>query len=143
MALSVEEREQFLAEPHIAALAVDSGESPDRAPLNIPIWYGYTPGGDAWIVTGVDSRKAKLIASAGRFSLMVDRAEPTVRYVTVEGPVVSTEIATKEQMREVSARYVAPERLEEYLTTFDQNYGEQLLIRMRPERWLSADMGAV
>lgn len=36
MALSREEREKFLAEPHIAALAVDAGEG--RAPLTVPIW---------------------------------------------------------------------------------------------------------
>ncbi|MCZ9342993.1 pyridoxamine 5'-phosphate oxidase family protein, partial [Streptomyces sp. TRM76130] len=37
MALSRAEREQFLAEPHIAALAVDAGAG--RAPLTVPIWY--------------------------------------------------------------------------------------------------------
>ncbi len=45
MALTREEREQFLAEPHIAALAVDAGAG--RAPLTVPIWYQYEPGGDA------------------------------------------------------------------------------------------------
>ncbi|MBW8802097.1 MAG: pyridoxamine 5'-phosphate oxidase family protein, partial [Streptomyces sp.] len=43
MALTREQREQFLAEPHVAALAVDAGEG--RAPLALPIWYQYTPGG--------------------------------------------------------------------------------------------------
>lgn len=85
MALNTEEREQFLAEPHIAALAVDSGAE-DRAPLAVPIWYQYAPGGDIWIMTGADSRKDKLITSAGRFSLLVERVTPTVRYVSVEGP---------------------------------------------------------
>ena len=44
--LSVADREQFLAEPHIAALSVAAG--PDRGPLTLPIWYQYEPGGEAW-----------------------------------------------------------------------------------------------
>jgi nitroimidazol reductase NimA-like FMN-containing flavoprotein (pyridoxamine 5'-phosphate oxidase superfamily) len=47
MALSREEREQFLAEPHIGALSVV--ERPDRAPLTVPIWYQYNPGGELWV----------------------------------------------------------------------------------------------
>ena len=85
MDLSVRDRELFLAEPHIAALSVSAG--PDRGPWSVPIWYGYTPGGEAWVLTTAGSRKARLIEAAGRFTLTVDRLEPTVRYVSVEGPV--------------------------------------------------------
>jgi hypothetical protein len=88
MALSVEEREQFLAEPHIGALSVI--ERPDRAPLTVPIWYQYTSGGELWVLTAPDARKTRAIDVAGRFSLMVQRTEPTVRYVSVEGPVTRT-----------------------------------------------------
>ncbi|NEE27171.1 pyridoxamine 5'-phosphate oxidase family protein, partial [Streptomyces sp. SID7982] len=94
MALTREEREQFLAEPHVAALAVASGNG-DRAPLSVPIWYEYEAGGDVRILTGRTSRKAELIAAAGRFTLLVDRLEPTIRYVSVEGPVVDTRPATR------------------------------------------------
>ncbi|CAM5599549.1 hypothetical protein SALBM311S_07869 [Streptomyces alboniger] len=41
MALTHEERAEFLAEPHVAALAVDAGAG--RAPLTVPIWYQYEP----------------------------------------------------------------------------------------------------
>ncbi|NEE17796.1 pyridoxamine 5'-phosphate oxidase family protein, partial [Streptomyces sp. SID7499] len=75
------------AEPHVAALSVASRGS-DRAPLSVPIWYQYAPGGDVRILTGRTSRKAELIDAAGRFTLLVDRLEPTIRYVSVEGPVV-------------------------------------------------------
>ena len=44
MALSKEEREQFLAEPHIGALSVSAGDK--RGPLTVPIWYQYSPGGE-------------------------------------------------------------------------------------------------
>ncbi|MET9761468.1 pyridoxamine 5'-phosphate oxidase family protein [Streptomyces sp. NPDC006372] len=141
MALTREEREQFLAEPHIAALAVDAG--PGRAPLTVPIWYQYAPGGDIWIMTGLDSRKNQLISAAGRFSLMVDRLEPTIRYVSVEGPVVDTSPATLEQLREISARYLPAEKVDGYVDSAWKSHGEQLVLRMRPERWVSSDLGQV
>lgn len=81
--LTRSEREQFLAEPHVAALSVNAGEG--RAPLSVPIWYQYEPGGDVWILTGLGSRKQQLIEAAGRFSLLVDTVEPGLKYVSVEG----------------------------------------------------------
>ncbi|MER7777822.1 pyridoxamine 5'-phosphate oxidase family protein [Streptomyces sp. NPDC096191] len=141
MALTREEREKFLAEPHIAALAVD-GEA-GRAPLTVPIWYQYEPGGDVWIMTGLDSRKNQRIRAAGRFSLMVDRLEPTIRYVSVEGPVVDTVPATEENLREISARYLPAEKVDGYVAFATANHGEQVIVRMRPERWVSSDLGSV
>ena len=52
--LSAHDREQFLAEPHIAALSVSDG--PGRGPLTVPIWYQYEPGGEPWVLTGAGSR---------------------------------------------------------------------------------------
>ncbi|WP_371566945.1 pyridoxamine 5'-phosphate oxidase family protein [Streptomyces canus] len=141
MALTREQREQFLAEPHIAALAVDAGEG--RAPLALPIWYQYTPGGDIWIMTGRDSRKHELIRAAGRFSLLVERVEPTIRYVSVEGPVVDTRPGTGEDLREISARYLPAEKVDGYVEFASKNHGEQVIIRMRPERWVTSDLGTV
>ncbi|MEV5014008.1 pyridoxamine 5'-phosphate oxidase family protein [Streptomyces sp. NPDC053780] len=141
MALTREEREKFLAEPHIAALAVDAEAG--RAPLTVPIWYQYEPGGDVWIMTGLDSRKNQRIRAAGRFSLMVDRLEPTIRYVSVEGPVVDTVPATEENLREISARYLPAEKVDGYVAFATANHGEQVVVRMRPERWVSSDLGSV
>jgi len=141
MALTREQREQFLAEPHVAALAVDAGEG--RAPLALPIWYQYTPGGDIWIMTGRDSRKHELIRAAGRFSLLIDRVEPTLRYVSVEGPVVDTRPGTVEDLREISARYLPAEKVDGYVEFAAKNHGEQVILRMRPERWVTSDLGTV
>jgi hypothetical protein len=141
MALTREQREQFLAEPHVAALAVDAGEG--RAPLALPIWYQYTPGGDIWIMTGRDSRKHELIRAAGRFSLLVERVEPTIRYVSVEGPVVETRPGTVEDLREISARYLPAEKVDGYVEFAAKNHGEQVILRMRPERWVTSDLGTV
>ncbi|MFD3722197.1 pyridoxamine 5'-phosphate oxidase family protein [Streptomyces sp. NPDC058674] len=143
MALSRTEREQFLAEPHVAALAVSAGAEGDRAPLTVPIWYQYAPGGDVWIMTGRDSRKAELIRSAGRFTLMVDRLEPTIRYVSVEGPVLSSVPATREQLVEISSRYLPADKVEGYVDFAWKDHGEQVVFHMRPQRWVSSDLGNV
>ena len=139
--LSVRDRESFLAEPHIAALSVAAG--PHRGPLTVPVWYQYIPGGEAWVLTGADSRKAKLIQAAGRFTLMVERLDPTVRYVSVEGPVVRTEPATDAMMTELATRYLTPEKVDSYLEFARTELGDHVAIYLRPERWLSADLGNI
>jgi Pyridoxamine 5'-phosphate oxidase len=141
MALSREEREQMLAEPHIAALAVDAGSDGARAPLNVPIWYGYSPGGEVWIMTGRDSRKAELIERAGRFSLMVERIQPSVRYVSIEGPITGIAPGTHDDLVTISSRYLPPEQVDPYVKIAEADHGPQVVIRMRPEHWLSADLG--
>ncbi|MFG2592436.1 pyridoxamine 5'-phosphate oxidase family protein [Streptomyces sp. NPDC048438] len=142
MALTRTEREQFLAEPHIGALAVNAAEE-GRAPLTVPIWYQYAPGGDLWIMTGRDSRKGAAIARAGRFSIMADRLMPTIRYVSVEGPVVATLPATREQLVEMSSRYLPAEKVEGYVDFAWKEHGAQVVIHMRPQHWLSSDLGQV
>lgn len=140
MALSVQEREQFLAEPHVGSLAVE--RSSERAPLTVPIWYQYTPGGQLWISTGQDSQKARAIRDAGRFSLMVQRTEPTVRYVSVEGQVTRIDPGTAELSQEMAGRYLPPDKVAEFVEYERTHLGEHVAIYMRPEHWLSADMGS-
>ncbi|MDT0306185.1 pyridoxamine 5'-phosphate oxidase family protein [Streptomyces sp. DSM 44917] len=138
MALTRDEREEFLAAPHIAALAVDAG--PGRGPLVVPIWYAYEPGGRPWVLTGADSRKARLIRAAGRFSLMVERLEPTVRYVSVEGPAELTP-ADEATHRTMASRYLTGAPLDAYLT-MARDFGPQVVIHLTPTHWLSSDMGS-
>jgi hypothetical protein len=137
--LSVSDRELFLAEPHIAALSVSAGSS--RGPFTVPMWYQYAPGGEAWVLTEVSSRKARLIEAAGRFTLMADRTTPTIRYVSVEGPVTRTIPGTDDLVREIAARYLPPEKAAAYLEFARAELGEQIAIYLRPERWLTADLG--
>jgi hypothetical protein len=137
--LSVSERELFLAEPHVAALSVTAG--PARGPLTVPIWYQYTPGGEAWVLCELASLKVRLIEAAGRFSLMADRVAPTTRYVSVEGPVTRMVPGTDEQTREIAARYLPPDKAQAYFEYAKADFGEQVAIYLRPERWLTSDLG--
>jgi hypothetical protein len=137
--LSLRDRELFLAEPHIAALSVSAG--PGRGPLTVPIWYQYSPGGEAWVLTEAASRKVGLIETAGRFTLMVERVMPTNRYVSVEGPVTRTVPGTDELLQEIAARYLPPDKVPAYIEFAEAELGEQVAIYLRPERWLTADLG--
>jgi hypothetical protein len=137
--LSAADRELFLAEPHIAALSVSA--EPGRGPLTVPIWYQYEPGGEAWVLTEAGSRKTLLIEAAGRFTLMVDRVSPTVRYVSVEGPVTRIIPGTDELLREITERYLPPEKVPAYLELAREDFGQRVAIYLRPQRWLSADLG--
>lgn len=140
MPLSVVERERFLAEPHVAALSVSAGQ--DRGPLTVPIWYQYTPGGEAWVLTPAGSRKARLIEAAGHFSLMVDRLEPTVRYVSAEGPVTRTVPGTEELLWELALRYLPQDEAAAFVAFSRADVGDRVAIYLRPQRWVSADLGA-
>lgn len=140
MALSKDDREQFLAEAHVAALSVSAGS--ERGPLTVPIWYQYSPGGEPWILTGAGSRKHRLIEAAGQFSLMVDRVEPTVRYVAVDGPVSRIEPSTDDQLVEMASRYLQGEALERYLPFARENHGDSVAVYLTPQHWLSSDMGS-
>lgn len=139
MALSKDEREQFLAEPHIAALSVYAGDK--RGPLTVPIWYQYTPGGQPWVLTGAGSRKHRLIEAAGHFSLMVERVEPSLRYVAVDGAVSRIEPGTDEQLVELAKRYLPADKVEPYLEFARSEHGESVVVVLAPEHWLSADLG--
>jgi hypothetical protein len=141
MPLSKTEREEFLAEPHIAALSVNGGDG--RGPLTVPIWYQYAPGGEPWVLTGASSRKVSLIEAAGHFSLMAERAEPSVRYVAVDGPVSRIEPGTDEQLVELTRRYLPPERVDAFLAYARSELGSQVAIYLQPRHWLSADLGEI
>jgi hypothetical protein len=137
--LSVPDRESFLAEPHVAALSV--ADDAGRGPFTVPIWYQYAPGGEAWILTDAGSRKDRLITDGGRFTLMVERVMPTTRYVSVEGPATRRIPGTDALLREMSERYLPPDKVPAYIEFVNTELGAQVAIYLRPERWLTADLG--
>ncbi|MFJ9038504.1 pyridoxamine 5'-phosphate oxidase family protein [Streptomyces sp. NPDC102406] len=139
MALTREEREAFLAGPHVATLGVAAG--PDRGPLLVPLWYSYEVGALPWILTGAESHKMRLIRAAGRFSLLVQRTEPTPRYVSVEGPVAEVAPGSLSLHREMAARYLSGDALDAFMARAETLLTDHVVVRMRPEHWLGADLG--
>lgn len=72
---------------------------------------------------------------------MVQRLHPTVRYLSVEGPVAQTIPSTDVLVHEIAARYLPTEAVQPYVELAKADHGEQVVIVMRPERWLSSDLG--
>ena len=64
-----------------------------------------------------------------------------VRYVSVEGPVTRTIPETDELLREITERYLPPEKVPAYLEFAKAELGAQVAIYLRPQRWLSSDLG--
>ena len=140
--MTEQEREEFLAEPHIGVVSVASDD--ERPPLAVPVWYGYRPGGDISFFTGTQGRKARktrLIRRAGVLSLSVQRDEFPYRYVTVEGTVVREDRPpSAEQMLAVACRYLPEEAARGFVEAELGSPGPELvLFTVRPDRWLTAD----
>jgi PPOX class probable F420-dependent enzyme len=139
LVMTKQEREAFLAGIHVGIISISEA---NRGPLTVPIWYAYDPGGDLRIMTGRESRKGRLLARAGRFSLCVQTESPPYKYVSVEGTVVSTEAADIDRdLRPLARRYLGEQMGDRYVeeTRNLASYADNVLIRMRPERWLSTD----
>jgi nitroimidazol reductase NimA-like FMN-containing flavoprotein (pyridoxamine 5'-phosphate oxidase superfamily) len=138
LAMTVQEREAYLAEAHVAIVSVaDDG---GRAPLAVPIWYDYRPGGEISLITTRGSRKTTLIRAAGRVTLAVQNAQPPYRYASAEGPVTAIEESvTVEQRWELARRYLGPEGADEYIESTRGLTGQMVHILVRPEHWLTRD----
>ncbi|PQM44638.1 hypothetical protein C1Y40_05203 [Mycobacterium talmoniae] len=130
------ERQQFLADKHVAVLSVAAENG--RPPASVPIWYDYTPGGDIRINTGAGNRKAKLIERAGAVTLVVQREELPYQYVIVEGTVVDAASPAPAELREaVAVRYLGEQGGREFARQMDGT--ASVLFTIRPDRWFTAD----
>jgi hypothetical protein len=112
--------------------------------LTVPVWYAYEPGGELRFITGRTSRKIALLQQAGRLSLCAQTETPPYKYVTVEGPITSVDPVDVEQdYRPITRRYLGTQAGDDYVT---QNGGatagaDSVVVRMRPEQWLTVDYG--
>jgi nitroimidazol reductase NimA-like FMN-containing flavoprotein (pyridoxamine 5'-phosphate oxidase superfamily) len=132
-------REQFLADVRVGVMSI---AEEGRGPLTVPIWYGYTPGGELSVWMSKTSRKAALLQQAGRFSLCVQSEQQPYQYVSVEGPITTIEPVDLEgDVRALARRYLGVEGGDAYVAEVANEIasGNHIIVRMRPERWLSAD----
>lgn len=137
LTMTAAEREAFLAEPRVGVLSVADRDG--RAPLTVPIWYGYQPGGQIWFSTGEGSRKMERIRAAGRVSLLAQTEQMPYRYVSVEGPVSAIDPATQEERRTLAERYLGPDGADRYLAATGDVAATMMIVRVDPEHWLSRD----
>jgi hypothetical protein len=130
------ERQEFLAGKHVAVLSVAATDR--RPPATVPIWYGYTLGGDIRINTGAGSRKARLIREAGVVTLTVQREELPYQYVIVEGTLIDATTPSPRDAREaIAIRYLGPEDGRAFADRMDG--AGSVLLTIRPDRWITQD----
>jgi nitroimidazol reductase NimA-like FMN-containing flavoprotein (pyridoxamine 5'-phosphate oxidase superfamily) len=135
-AMTKEEKQDFLAGLHVGVLSLSDNP---KGPLTVPIWYDYEPGGELWFITGPNSLKGKLLKVEARLSLMAQSEEPPYKYVSIEGPVVSIDEATNNDLLAMAIRYLGKEGGEQYAKNSESGGG--VIVRVKPERWLSVDYG--
>ncbi len=136
--MSESERQEFLAGIHIGIVSINEA---GRGPLTVPVWYDYTPDGEVTFITPTDSRKAGLLAEGDRVSLCAQDEEMPPKYVSVEGPVVGIEEAEAEaHVKPMAIRYLGEEIGAMYVDATRGDYSKgEVVVRVRPERWFSAD----
>ncbi|GAA0930206.1 pyridoxamine 5'-phosphate oxidase family protein [Nonomuraea longicatena] len=138
--MSVSARERFLSEVHVGVLSVaDVG---GRAPLAVPVSYVYEPAGVIEFATGGDTRKLALLRASGRCSFLVQTEEVPFKYVCVEGPVEIEDTVPMDWYRASALRYLEPDLAERYVTATKDFVEDMVLVRVRPERWLTYDSTA-
>jgi len=143
LAMNRSQREAFLAGVHVGVISIADGA---RGPLTAPIWYGYEPGGELWVITGASSRKGKLLRQGARVSLVAQNETSPYQYVSVEGPVTAVEnVKDREAVRVLARRYLGTEGGDAYVAATADEYEKEpnVLVRIHPERWLTVDYSKV
>ncbi|MFD2468322.1 MULTISPECIES: pyridoxamine 5'-phosphate oxidase family protein [Amycolatopsis] len=133
--MTVDEREKFLAEKRVGVLSIGRDGA---APLAVPVWYDYEPGGELLIWMDRGSAKDRAIEASGKLSLTVQQETQPYKYVTVSGPVVDRSAApTEEQALAIASRYAPEAEARKFVEgSLTEN---SVLVRVRTERWLSSD----
>ncbi len=136
--MSETEREEFLAGLHVGVLGV---ERADGAPLAVPVWYSYEPGGEVVVLTSRSSIKGTLLAAAGRASLVAQQEDPPYKYVSVEGPVELDDLGgdAHDELESMAIRYLGEEMGRGYAAA--NPGGDNTRVRLRPQRWFTVDYG--
>lgn len=137
LAMTKQEREAFLGDVHVGVISIPE---PGRGPLTVPVWYAYDPAGELRVVTGRSSRKGRLLARSERLSLCAQTETPPYKYVSVEGPIIAIEPGDLERdLRPLARRYLGAQGGDQYVEQTRAEHGDNVLVRMRPERWLTVD----
>jgi nitroimidazol reductase NimA-like FMN-containing flavoprotein (pyridoxamine 5'-phosphate oxidase superfamily) len=140
--MTQQEREAFLAEPHIGVISVASGDK--NPPLATPVWYGYEAGGNITFFTGstgTKPKKVELLEETGVLTLCAQKETFPYKYATVEGTVVKADRPPKaDQIISIVRRYLGGERAREFAEMMlGKPNSELVLFTVRPDRWLTSD----
>jgi PPOX class probable F420-dependent enzyme len=136
-----EEREEFLAGIHVGVLSADQ---PGRGPLSVPVWYRYEAGGEIIVVTRPEARKARLLTAGARVAFCVQSEEMPPKYVTIQGRVASASPAdVTRDVKPIVRKYLGADVGDAYVDGTRPDGTNEIVVRIRPERWYSRDFGKV
>lgn len=127
-------REAFLQETSVGVLAIHDG---DNWPPSTPIWFDYEPGGSLRFSVSPGPRKAKLLATGTKLTLVAQTESAPYKYVSVAGSVtnLTSNGATKFTLN-LGIRYLGDEMGRQY---FSEGYEDAILATIKVERWLTTD----
>jgi len=134
LAMSKEDRTSFLSDLHVGVVSMNRK---DEGPLSAPIWYSYE-NGEISFTTGEASRKGMLMQLGDRITMVAQTESAPYQYVSVEGPIVLREPAVLDRdIRPMAIRYLGEATGNHYA---DNSSAEgNVLVKMRPEKWLTVD----
>ena len=140
--MSVEERQKFLADLHVGIISIPRE---NRAPLTVPIWYDYKPGGKLWILTESGSLKGHALLNCEYISLCAQTENPPYQYVTVEGRFEISD-SNQEVGLKMAIRYLGETMGRQYAegsNDSELDSGETdssgIIVSFTPEKWLTVD----
>lgn len=136
--MTKDEREAFLAEPHIGVFAHDR----DRpGPSAAPIWYLYTPGGEVEFLIDSTSRKARFLDVGSPVTLVAQREALPPAYVSVEGVINSIDTDPPRAFVERLYRhYLDGELAEQRIQMSLDSDLPSMILRMQPQHWHTVDL---
>src|SRR4051794_31061175 len=135
--MTKDEREAFLAGPHIGVLAAVRADG--GPPVVTPIWYSYEPGGDVVVTTDGHSPKTDALRASGVASFCVQTETAPYQYVVVEGPVSISDGVDSTWRRDLARRYLGDELGDAYADGTLEHEGSAVTVRLTPERWRTVD----
>lgn len=121
--------EEFLREPHVAALAT---VRPDGRPHVTPVWYEFD-GRDFVISTFRETQKYRNVERKGFAALSIHADEVPYRHVVVEGTARPGSPIDNVWRERVASRYLGEAGGKAYVR--DTGDWEQVAIYVRPLKW--------
>ena len=134
-AMSVAERDAFLADVHVGVLSIDE---PGRGPMSVPIWYEYEDGKVLMGILGT-SLKGRLLRAGGRATLVAQTEAPPYRYVSIEGPVTVVTGTHRDDLS-MATRYLG-EAMGKWYVENNPSTSQSALVTLTPEHWRTMDFG--
>ncbi len=132
MSMTKEEMEEFLSEGHIARIAT---VKKDGSPHITPVWFLWEDE-ELIIVTYKGSAKVRNIKANNRVAVVIDTAGPG-RGVIMEGKARISVDGMEQVTRKISAKYVKPEELDDYVESVLKT--PMMVIRISPKKVISWD----